>query len=272
MFNKIKFSIYWRVRELSERLNILFGNQYIIVYTMGKVGSTSIYYALKKIFGSKVSFIHMMDRAHILEFNKPFIKNNVPPHRYTMGLFAKKHLIDKSKPVSIISAVREPISRNISHFFEDFSVYNDGKKIKDLSIDKAIQNFIENYPHDSFNTWFKKEFTGILQLRLDDLVFDQDKKYAFLNKKHLNLLILRTDLDDDSKNKILNQFLASKKININIKNAHYQKVYHTYYSEFLKKIQLPKQLVDEVYSFEYVEKFFTKNEIESFRTKWICNK
>ncbi len=271
MLNRIKFKLYWRLRELLERLNILFGNEYIIVYTMGKVGSTSIYYSLKKKFGSKVIFVHRMNKANIVAFNEPFVRNNMKPHRYALALFAKRKIIDKFKPVSIITAIREPVSRNISDFFQDFKAYNAGMDFNEISVDDSIQNFINYYPHHLPNSWFQNEFSNILNIKLDDIHFDTEKKYARFDKDNLRLLILRIDLENVIKDKILEDFLGKQEIKMGVKNAQHQKAYHSYYSEFLEKIKLPQNLVDEIFSHEYVQIFYTKKEIDKFRTRWIDN-
>lgn len=235
---------------------------------MGKVGSTSIYYSLKKKFGSKVIFVHRMNMANIVAFNEPFIRNNLKPHRYELALFAKRKIIDKFKPVSIITAIREPIARNISDFFQDFKAYNSGKDFKEISVDDSIGNFINNYPHHLPNIWFQEEFSNILNIKLDDIHFDTDKKFARFERDNLRLLILRTDLENNKKDKILNDFLSSQEIKVGLRNAQDQKAYHTFYSEFKRKIILPKNLVDEIYSHEYVQIFYTKKEIDSFRASW----
>lgn len=271
MIDKIKFQIFWRVREFLERLNILLGKNHILVYTMGKVGSTSIYYALKKTFGAQVVFIHRMNQENLDIYNEPFVKNKIRPHRSALALYVKRKLIDKQKPVSIVSTVREPISRNISCFFQDFKTYNFGKNIKDVSVDEAIENFVSNYPHQLAELWFRKEFTDILGIRLDHVNFDRKEKFVRYEKGNLKLLVFRTDLDNDKKDKYLKLFLGNDTITVGVKNANHQKAYHSFYSEFLEKVKLPKELVDEVYAQDYIRTFFTEEEVEHFRSGWYKN-
>ncbi len=57
---KLAFQVAWRYRELTERIALSTPGIPIVIYTMGKVGSTSIYYALRKKLGGKVLFTHRM--------------------------------------------------------------------------------------------------------------------------------------------------------------------------------------------------------------------
>ena len=269
MWNKLKFSIHWRVRALLERLNILFGHEWVLVYTMGKVGSTSLYYSLKKKLGPKVMFIHRMNVSNIASYNKPFLQNGIKPHGSSLALFAKQRIIDKGKPVSIISAVREPISRNISDFFQDFKVYNHGKDFTEVKIEKAIQNFINNYPHHLPDNWFKEEFSTILGIDLQDIKFDRAEKYGTVSHGNIKVLFLRTDLNNDAKLKVLQQFLSRKNIKLRVKNTHSQKAYRDYYAEFLETIELSTAFVNRMYSEEYLQLFYTQEEIKSFRERWL---
>lgn len=268
MINKLKFQIYWRYRELLERLNIVFGSEFILVYTMGKVGSTSLYYSLRKKIGSKVIFVHRMNRENIAIYNKPFIKNKVKSHRFELALFVKRKLIDKLKPISVITAVREPVSRNISDFFQDFRAYNDGKDFHEISVEDSVRNFVVNYPHFLPQRWFEMEFTAILKMNVKDICFDTNKKYAILEKDNLRLLIIRTDLENEIKNRVLQRFLSIDDLKIGVHNANQDKGYYANYNEFLEKVKLPEPMIMEIYSQEHVKYFFTKKEIDKFRKKW----
>jgi len=156
-------------------------------------------------------------------------------------------------------------------FFQDFKAYNSGKDFKEISVDEAIQNFINNYPHHLPNSWFQNEFSNILNIKLDDIHFDTDKKFARFDRDNLRLLILRADLENNKKDKILKGFLSTQEIKMGVRNAQHQKAYHAYYSEFKRKITLPMNLINEIYAHEYVQIFYTKKEIEKFRAQWIIN-
>ncbi len=268
MIDKIRFKLFWRLRELSERISILWGNNHIIIYTMGKVGSTSLYYSLKSVFGSKVLFVHRMKKENIALYNKPFKENNIKPDRSALATYIKKKLIDKKKPLSVITMVREPIARNISSFFQSFRAYNNGLDFKSVPIDIATENFINNFPHDAPQYWFDHEFLPTIGINLEQIQFDITQKVSFLKNENYKVLLMRIDLEDDKKDEYLQKFTNNSDIKIGINNAHFQKEYSSYYREFLNKITLPQELINDIYSAKYLSFFYSKEEIKLFKNKW----
>lgn len=268
MISKLRFKFYWRYREFSERLHLFYGKEFILVYTMGKVGSTSIYYALKKVFGPKVLFIHFLQEKNIKIYNRAFEKAGIKAHRLVLGPFVNKKLIAKEKKTIIISSIREPIARNISSFFEDFRVYNEGKWIDEISETEAIENFINNYPHHSPAHWFKEEFLYSLNLEMKDVQFNITEKAGEFEHHQYKVLLFRTDLEDDKKVDLLKTTLNQNNIEIKTKNAHFQKSYRTFYQNFKAQIKLDELLIEDIYSAEYLRLFYSPTEINAFKLKW----
>ena len=121
----ISKKLFWR--ELNKRRGVKTIN--VFIYTMGKVGSTSIYDSLKNI-SNKVFCMHF----HRL--GKDYLKNReikvkselfgnpiYSQHLYTSLLWkpqwVRKKFIEKTiNPVKFITIIREPVSRNIYLFFQ----------------------------------------------------------------------------------------------------------------------------------------------------------
>ncbi len=267
LISKSTFRILWRYREVRERFYLLNKKEIIVVYTMGKVGSTSIYFALKKKFGAKVLFVHRMYTKNINNFNIPFINNNLPIPRYQMAEFIHANLFNR-KEVKIITLIREPMSRNISQFFQNFRAYNNGKSFEKISVDEAIHNFIHQYRHEIPENWIHQELLRRLNLQLSELNFCTEKKYSIITKDNFDLLIMRTDLTDTKKEKYL-QLFTNTTIKIHRENTHQQKNYHQYYQDFYNKIVIPESIIHQVFDAPYLVAFFTIQEIQMFKKRWL---
>lgn len=96
-----------------------------IVHSMGRVGSRTVYYGLKRA-GYRVYHCHYLGRRQNLKLRQ----------------------LIKRQEVKVISLVREPVKRNISAYFQNF--YHDHK----VSMDE----FMEQYPHRVPLDWFDNEF------------------------------------------------------------------------------------------------------------------
>ena len=266
-FNAIKFQIHWRLRELFEKLNLLINSKVILVYTMGKVGSTSIYYSLKKIFKWKVIFIHRMIKENIEEYNKVFIDSNLKPHRSKIGeLFLKK--ID-SKNVKIITLIREPIGRNISDFFQDLPVYLKNYTMVDYYNDQdIIDQFMSNYPHDIPLNWFDNEFFATTKIDVFNSHFDTEKKFCHLKKEDVEVLLIRVDLEDEEKEKLINDFLQLKEFKIERHNVASAKYYSFKYKSFLKNCTFNKEYITKMLDSKYCKHFYSEKEINSLKLRF----
>lgn len=234
---------------------------------MGKVGSTSIYFALKSQLGAKVLFAHRLLDQSIEHFNKPYIENGIPIQRFKMAQFIHRHLFNR-KQVKIITVVREPMARNISEFFQNFRAYNKGKTIQESTVDEAIKHFIDDFRHDMPVYWIQNELMIQLNLDLDELSIDQEKKSSLIKKENFELLLLRTDLDDLKKEVLVNEFVNTN-IKIKRKNTHQEKYYKEFYQQFLDHIIIPSELIEKVYQAEYLTCFYTPSEIQGFKNHWL---
>ncbi len=159
MFRKILFQITWRYRELTESLFLRTNKTPVVVYTMGKVGSTSLYLALKKKLGWRVMFAHRLLEENIEEYDEAFINQGIKPHRSIKGKLIYKRRMLKNKPIKFITLVRDPFARNLSDFFQDFKVYNNKIEASEWNnnIDQLKSNFLKNYPRTLPLDWFQKD-------------------------------------------------------------------------------------------------------------------
>ncbi|MBE9186778.1 hypothetical protein IQ270_19465, partial [Microcoleus sp. LEGE 07076] len=123
--------------------------QRFLVYTMGKVGSTSISMSLKK-YAEQVYDIHFLDEK--------YLQNNMHKGHCVDGYFVLKNWL--GKPLKVISMVRNPIDVNIGGFFQNIEIYYPHltrEQIQQLSVEELIDKFgtlNPNYPLG----WFEREF------------------------------------------------------------------------------------------------------------------
>lgn len=99
----------------------------ILIWQMGKVGSSSVYYSLQQIFNEKpVYHIHLLSKEMIEkgELYKRSLINGNNSYLYN-NEFRKKFKSSMRRGVKwkIISLVREPVGRNISAFFQNIDIF-----------------------------------------------------------------------------------------------------------------------------------------------------
>jgi hypothetical protein len=242
----------------------------VLVYQMGKVASSSIYNSLK---GKNlvVYQIHRFNREYIDEVHKAlqlktgFIESKIVDERGIRlnRMFLKKH----KRPIYLISLVRDPIERNISAFFQNKEHF--AKKHEYSNIDELIQLFYDLYDHDTPLTWFEREFKRTTGVDIYDHPFPREKRHGIFKSNNFNILLLRIDLNDSQKEQILREFLEKDNIKLKNRNVGSTKSYNSEYKNFNSNIKLNEKYVSKMLESKFVKHFYTKEEIEAMRIKWL---
>lgn len=230
-------------------------NQPVLIWTMGKVGSTSIAKSLYAVKGISIFTAHFMD-----------------DQRCPRSQVIYKHLIKPNIPLKIISLVRDPISKNISSFFQNFEK-NTGRAYADnaFSIDELNNIFFNDYKfHYSPLTWFDdyvKTYTGI---DVYSQIFSQDTKACRFKKNNFELLVMRCDLEDNKKEKNVESFLDLKSgsFKISARNVGSDKDYSKIYRKFKNEVRFSNDYLEKMTNSKYFNHFYSSQEIQSFINHW----
>ncbi|TPV53846.1 capsular biosynthesis protein [Aestuariibacter sp. GS-14] len=228
--------MFRRLKEISERFS---NESNVLIYQMGKVGSTS----LEKSIPNSIHIHTLYGNAPCWVFQKQH-RSGIRALFGFIGDLIKRSCILKRKKVKIITLVRDPYKRNLSMFFQDIShwIYNYlGSKGADCRTDDnefLFQVFENSFDQDYLHLWFDKEirrFTGIdvYNRNFSDLGFELYKKDKF------EVLLLRAeDLNDNIK--IIEEFLGFE-ISFSSSNVGDNKWYSSLYKDF--RIQAEDKLL-----------------------------
>jgi len=169
----------------------------------------------------------------------------------------------------MISLVREPIGRNISAFFQNLDSL-EGLKNAHNAIDTQdlIADFVRLYKHDVPLTWFDSELHATTGIDVYKSSFPIEKGYQVIDSYPYNLIIIRHDLDDRLKQKLIGEFLGVDTFNLATKNEASKKQYADTYRDFLDSIKLPPEYVEQLLSSKYAQHFYSREEINTLVKKW----
>lgn len=239
----------------------------IIVYQMGKVGSASIRVSLKDNNIKPVFHLHRMNP----EYQSCSLGYPDPPT--WLGIRLYSDIIRNRRPAKFITLIREPIGRNLSHFFFRFNfytglVYDDIDFSSPTASDLFLSAF--GFPWRPL-VWFDtelKETTGIDVYRYD---FPVEQGYLSIREGNYDLLIIKLEIEDSIKEKAIAQFLGRDSFAIKRTNTAETNNYAGSYRTFLNKLALPKDYIELFYNSAYVNHFYSKHEINSFKHRWYSN-
>lgn len=221
----------------------------VFVFQMGKVASSTIFDTLSEQYPGAVAHAHFIGEdnwASVLFYE-----------------WAKS-----GKPLKIISPVRDPVSRNISDFFQLFRDYT-GMDVnsKDLDYDIVYEKFLVNYNHMLPLTWFDKMIKHYFDIDIYKYDFPE-VGYAIYTHNNISLLVFRIDIPDSTKEKAIRDFLDFDNIHLKKSNVASSKQYASLYTSFQQKLTLPDEYLDMMCTSKYTRHFFSPDEIKTIKQRW----
>jgi len=254
----------------------------IIIYQMGKVGSSSIHHALKSI-GIKNPLFH----SHSL--SDKGIKNSLEYFEKAEGensgvlstldfnwALKEKIKCNSDVQVKIITLVREPIARNISDFFQNITVIGDSVlNVKgELDINAAIKwlnEYFQKYDHETAwdSTWYDMEIKELFGVDIYNESFDKVSGVGRICRGNVDILLLRLEDLKNNYEYIFSEFLGIKeKVTMHYRNIAANKPTSSKYNEVLDRFRLPRSVCEYMYEDRHIKHFYTESMMQDFIDKW----
>jgi hypothetical protein len=270
----------------------------ILVYQMGKVASSSIRNSLFRCPDPKTQLVLMSHefyplrnrdtkkikiepqyREHVLreiQFDREVWQRFPWRKRWRWRLRERfyseqiyRSYVRTGHRLRVISPIREPIGNNVSMFFEVFDHYA-GTSIEEtqLSVDEMIALFLEKYMHWRPLVWFDAELKTTLGVDVYQHAFDAERGYGSFREGRVEMLILKFDLPDETKSRVIAEFLGLDELPIVSSNISSERSQADAYAEFRRKLRIPEALLDEMYESKYARHFFTEAQRADYRKRW----
>jgi hypothetical protein len=265
----------------------------VIVYQMGKVGSSTIQRSLKALnLDVPIFHVHYLSKSRVEELEKERQKYFRTEKfgllkRPWMYQFLREELIKRfdGKKWKILSLTRDPVARNISAFFEnlefkqiseqtEFEVKSDYYNIdpiiiKSDDLEKLAILFFDRFKHDSPLDFFDRELKSVFGIDVYSSDFPKTKGYKIYSGEKADAVIIKLEYLNQCVQLAFKEFLNLENftlINTNIGN---QKDYAAFYSQFKDFIIFPNHYLNKMYQSKYMQHFYSDEEIKQFRYKWF---
>ncbi len=251
-------------------------NPFVLIYTMGKVGSSSIYYSLKND-NQVENVFHLHFATKNINIHKKFSKKigDFPyfEHLYIGEQIANLNLIETNKKVEIITLVRDPIAIVVSNLFQNpkitsSSIFNtEGNIDFNLAKNYLINELKKGTIFDFFDDWFNEELKNFTGIDVFDTSFDKKKGSQIIVKKNFKVLFLTLE-NLNNNYSVICDFLGKKNLMFNRYNERDTSVNAKIYKEIVNSIKLPRELLLEIYNRPIVNHFYNEEQVELFIKKW----
>ena len=173
------------------------GKPTLLVYQMGKVGSTNLARDLARQDPSVNVFqVHRMNDAYIEALYRRYRANTEAPYYFSnyVGRAIRDKVIETENgaDVKLLCAVREPIARNVSHFFQDIERFTPRDPLPS-DIETVQRIFVERFEHDYPEQWFDEEFLPVTGIDVLGLGFDREAGFQVYANGRIKALVYRIE-------------------------------------------------------------------------------
>lgn len=243
-----------------------------LVYTMGRVGTSSVNKAL--IDAGYPAF-----SAHWLQYG---IDDGVAEYPAFNQRWIDRIKSGKGKPVSVVIPIREPVARNIAAYFrvlhhKDLSKgglpLEEFKKLDDHGLHQML---IENYDYTFPDQWFSLEPMDLFDFNPFESEFPHDIGWKIYKSGIHKILIIRLENCNDQLHHALEELIGVKGIHmvhINEYKGGGEHIYGDYgikrYKEFTKNHSISKEWVKKNYELQMAQHFWSDEERAKLTERWI---
>ncbi|MBD3377128.1 hypothetical protein GF406_19015 [candidate division KSB1 bacterium] len=270
---------------IRKKIKIAFANSVknppVIVFTAGKVGSSTVYSSLKNALPQSSLFhLHFLSEKGIEQAKLFFKRNNakIPDHLIIAGFLSRKirkqfdHVNWK-----IITLVRDPIAQELSSVYQMADRVNSDLFSKDSksALLEQIQYLKNRFScfeetNNSIINWFDRELKSCFGIDVYKYAFNHKDGYQIISQNNVKVLIIRLESMDTCFNRAIKQFLKIDEPIIQL-NSNFadQKWYNAQYKFVKNNLAITKRVCDKYYTTRYVQHFYTRDMIQALIEKWV---
>lgn len=135
-------------------------------------------------------------------------------------------------------------------------------------VDSLIEDFFDNYPHDSIFHWFDAEIKVTFGLDIFSLPFDRSNGYSMYEWDGHRLLVLQFERLPELAD-VIRDFLGLSEFQLSKENVGETKDYGAVYKRFRERIRFDDAFLDRMYNNRFARHFYTDEAIEAFRQRWL---
>jgi Putative capsular polysaccharide synthesis protein len=254
----------------------------IVVYQMGNVGSSAIFNMLTRAAGvtNPVFHVHTLRDDGI---GRNIVDNADWEEKRHIGDSIKVRRLLSSTPLTgdfpaekkwkWITPVREPIARNLSAFFQNHDRYIPDMlgrwKRGELNVAEIRDAFIQLYDHTKPLRWFDEEYKALFSLDVFDVPFDHAEGYLAIQTNVFDILLLRSEDLDTMSTELFGEFVGANGLVVNRTLEGSKRPYADVYKAFMEEARFPKQYVDALYDTPYTKLFYSPEQVDGFKQKYV---
>lgn len=253
----------------------------VMVYQMGKVGSSTIRESLRASdLSMPVYSVHTLTPEGIAELEAFYRSAGAPMLPRGRHLLVSRLLLYQlqREPVQekwkIVTLVRDPIARNVSLLFQQGALllpdFEERCRNGSLNLVELSASLERDHPTQvDCLTWFDRELKRVFGVDIYASAFPRSAGYNIYRTDSVDVLLLKLEHLNACAGSAFQEFLHLDRFSLKPANIGRRKDYAEPYERFLKSVTLPEPFVERFYSSTYMRHLYSDDEIDSFRNRWL---
>ncbi len=244
-----------------------------LVYSMGKVGSSTVYHTLREHLPFNAVFhVHFLS-DHWLENVLPHANR---PHEIKRGFAIRNYLEEHPEQrLRVVTLVREPVSRDISDIFEVPSDVVGDKNVATMPIGEIIKDFEFKKTQENFTdytlSWFDTELAEFLDVDVYAQPFPKRQGYDVLRFADCDVLLIRLEDLNSCYRQAFAEFAGLNLGGLSVANVTDGKPLREKIEQFKKYYRVSREELEELYGSKYMTHFYSNAEISQYTAKWAAD-
>lgn len=238
----------------------------VIVYTVGKVGSSSISSSLRAK-GICCFDLHRLapNRIQQLLVRSLSAADSTPvPNHLLESIAALNTLLHRRRSgiiTKIVTSIREPISRNISAVFQNLPEALKGRP-------DEISRLVDEYSPLVPDNWFLRDFEPVTGLNVLGMAHDRERAAFRFQNERFDVLIVKTEAPDSEKSTVISDFVGNT-IELRRTNESSNKWYSEIYSQCLQNARdIGNDFARRCLDLQYFRRFYSDLEIKNVSERY----
>lgn len=238
-----------------------------IVYAMGRVGSVALFRSLYE-HGEFALHAHILNPANLKR------KKGKQPGT---SKWAYRQLVCKQREVRIISLIRNPIECMVSAFAPEVRApLDDTGGHRNLSAQALSAQFKAEYfdrqRHLVKLNWFDDEFRAALGINVYKYPFPRETGYLRFREGPCDVLLMRSELDDDTKSRVASDFVGTTDLKIIRARVGREQPYGEIYKVFKQRVTVSKEDMESVVNSRFAQHFFSQDVLSAMKERFCTPK
>lgn len=251
----------------------------VLIYQMGKVGSSSVYKSLKsERLRNPIFFVHFLSND-LIHYKQVYQNSGIQaaPYHLELGMVLRNYILKNKRKLKfkIISMVRDPIARQISDVFQNPEIMKIDIKNQNGLINKnrAMALIQENFSNlrtfDYIFKWFDREIKSVFGIDAFSKPFNRDSGWTIINGENAEVLVLRLENLSQIGPEVISDFLTlPNQISLVESNVRASTKDVLSYNYVKNNIRIDRSICREIYASRFCSHFYGDKEINKFMKRW----